>query len=137
MIKVFLEAVLTLSTQKTSRGEMVIPTFPLLFRDAPPKRLGSAIRALFEGNLILDESLASLFKSRAATANSLTEQLTARETEVLQQLALGLSNKELAQRLGMSEHTAKFHVTAVLDKLGARNRADAVSIILREGLVAL
>ena len=49
----------------------------------------------------------------------------------------GASNKAIARALDISVHTAKFHVTAVLDKLAARNRADAVSIILREGLIAL
>ena len=53
------------------------------------------------------------------------------ETEKLQTAA------EIARGLDISVHTAKFHVTAILDKLGARNRADAVSIILREGLVSI
>jgi DNA-binding NarL/FixJ family response regulator len=49
----------------------------------------------------------------------------------------GASNKAIARALEISVHTAKFHVTAVLDKVGARNRADAVAIIMREGLIAL
>ena len=49
-------------------------------------------------------------------------------------LVEGASNKLIARNLGISVHTAKFHVAAVLEKLGARNRADAVSIVLREGL---
>lgn len=63
--------------------------------------------------------------------------LSAREQQVAGLLLEGASNKIIARELDISVHTAKFHVTAVLDKLGARNRADAVSIILREGLVAL
>ena len=63
--------------------------------------------------------------------------LSAREQQVAALLLDGSSNKLIARALDISVHTAKFHVTAVLDKVGARNRADAVAIILREGLIAL
>lgn len=63
--------------------------------------------------------------------------LSQRERQVAALLVDGASNKVIARSLDISVHTAKFHVTAILDKLGARNRADAVSIILREGLVAI
>lgn len=63
--------------------------------------------------------------------------LSQREHQVAALLVDGASNKLIARQLDISVHTAKFHVTAVLDKLGARNRADAVALILREGLVAL
>ena len=63
--------------------------------------------------------------------------LSHREHQVAALLVDGASNKLIARQLDISVHTAKFHVTAVLDKLGARNRADAVALILREGLVAL
>ena len=63
--------------------------------------------------------------------------LSAREQQVAELLLDGASNKVIARALDISVHTAKFHVTAVLEKVGARNRADAVSIILREGLIAL
>lgn len=64
-------------------------------------------------------------------------QLSAREKQVASLLVEGASNKLIARNLGISVHTAKFHVAAVLEKLGARNRADAVSIVLREGLVTI
>lgn len=60
-----------------------------------------------------------------------------REREALALLADGASNKAIARALGITERTAKFHVAAVLARLGARNRSEAVSIALREGLVAL
>ncbi len=63
--------------------------------------------------------------------------LSARERQVAELLVDGASNKVVARALDISVHTAKFHVTAILEKLGARNRADAVAIILREGLVAI
>jgi DNA-binding CsgD family transcriptional regulator len=63
--------------------------------------------------------------------------LTMRERQVASLLVEGASNKLIARRLEISVHTAKFHVAAVLEKLGARNRSDAVAIALRDGLVAL
>jgi len=63
--------------------------------------------------------------------------LTARETEVLQLMARGLPNKIIAARLGISLHTAKFHVAAILAKLNASSRTEAVTLGARRGLVAL
>jgi two-component system nitrate/nitrite response regulator NarL len=60
--------------------------------------------------------------------------LTAREREILELMADGASNRMIAARLGISRHTAKFHVAAVLAKLGARTRAEAVAVALRQGL---
>ena len=60
-----------------------------------------------------------------------------RERQVAALLVDGASNKLIARQLDISVHTAKFHVTAIMDKLHARNRADVVAIVLREGLVAL
>jgi two-component system, NarL family, nitrate/nitrite response regulator NarL len=65
------------------------------------------------------------------------ESLTPREAEVLGWIARGLSNREIGARLGISEHTAKFHVASVLGKLGAHNRAEAVRRGVRRGLVAV
>lgn len=63
--------------------------------------------------------------------------LTARETEVLRMIAEGLANKEIAWRLGISEHTVKFHVSALLGKLGAGSRAEAISAGIRQGVIML
>jgi DNA-binding NarL/FixJ family response regulator len=77
----------------------------------------------------------------AAAANSeeppLVEMLTARETQVLELVADGLSNKEIGARLGVSDETVKFHLASVLGKLGASNRTDAVRRAIRRGLVPL
>jgi DNA-binding NarL/FixJ family response regulator len=67
----------------------------------------------------------------------LVETLTARETEVLELLAEGLSNKAIAARLGISDQTVKFHVASIGGKLGAANRTDAVRLAVRRGLIAL
>jgi DNA-binding NarL/FixJ family response regulator len=63
--------------------------------------------------------------------------LTARETEVLRMIAEGLANKEIAYRLGISEHTVKFHVSALLGKLGAGSRAEAIGLGIRQGAIML
>jgi len=63
--------------------------------------------------------------------------LTGREVEVLGMLAEGLGNKAIASRLGISTHTAKFHVASILSKLGAGSRTEAVTIGMRRGLVAI
>jgi DNA-binding NarL/FixJ family response regulator len=70
-------------------------------------------------------------------AMRLAEHLTARETVVLRLMALGLGNKEIASRLDISEHTAKFHVSSILAKLGASSRTEAVTIGMTRGLVAI
>jgi DNA-binding NarL/FixJ family response regulator len=65
------------------------------------------------------------------------EPLTARELDVLSGLADGLSNKAIAVRLGISDETVKFHLSAIFGKLGASNRTDAVRQALRRGIVEL
>jgi len=67
----------------------------------------------------------------------LYEALTPRELEVLEALGEGLSNKSIAARLGITEHTVKFHVSAIFSKLGAENRTDAVRRGVRRGLITL
>jgi DNA-binding NarL/FixJ family response regulator len=63
--------------------------------------------------------------------------LTARETEVLRMIAEGLANKEIAWRLGISEHTVKFHVSSLLGKLGAGSRTEAIGAGIRQGVIML
>jgi DNA-binding NarL/FixJ family response regulator len=65
------------------------------------------------------------------------EALTAREIQVLELLAEGLSNKSIADRLGISDQTVKFHVASISGKLGAVNRTDAVRRAVRRGLITL
>ena len=74
---------------------------------------------------------------RSARDDRLQEALTARELEVLEQLAAGLSNKAIAARLGISDQTVKFHVSSITGKLGVTNRTEAVRRALRLGLIAL
>jgi DNA-binding NarL/FixJ family response regulator len=80
-------------------------------------------------------SLASAYATNGV--EEFLEQLTPREHEVLRMLALGLANKQIAARLNISEHTIKFHVAAILGKLNAASRTEAVAIGIRHGLVLL
>lgn len=109
-----------------------------VFRDAEPERLAAALRAAARGLVVLDEAVAdSLLRPPHAEVPPPLEELTPREREVLQLLAEGLPNKLIAQRLGISDHTAKFHVNAILGKLGAQNRTEAIARAARLGLVIL
>lgn len=73
----------------------------------------------------------------SASDEAVREPLTAREVEVLELLAEGLPNKAIAERLGISDQTVKFHVSSISGKLGAANRTDAVRRAVRRGLVTL
>ena len=109
-----------------------------LLRDRVDHRLAAAVSAAVAGLVTLDEDLAeSVLRPRPAPAPALAEPLTPREMEVLQLVAGGLTNRRIGERLGISEHTAKFHVNAILGKLGASSRSEAVAQATRLGLVLL
>jgi DNA-binding NarL/FixJ family response regulator len=78
-----------------------------------------------------------LIAPERSVPEDLQEPLTARELEVLEQLAAGLSNKAIGARLGISDQTVKFHVASITGKLGVTNRTEAVRRALRLGLIAL
>jgi two-component system nitrate/nitrite response regulator NarL len=110
----------------------------VVLREGLRERLVAAVEALASGLLVLDPDLAAVVLRPATTgAEALVEPLTPRETEVLSLLAEGLGNRAIGVRLGISEHTAKFHVNAILGKLGAQSRAEAVAVAARLGLILL
>jgi DNA-binding NarL/FixJ family response regulator len=74
---------------------------------------------------------------RRAALEVMEEALTPREVQVLELLAEGLANKAIADRLRISDQTVKFHVAAILGKLGVANRTEAVRIAVRRGLIAM
>lgn len=108
----------------------------LLLRDADPNQLNAALAAVGQGLVIFHPLLAQL-PTGELLADPLAAQLTTREREVLQLLAEGLANKAIAQRLGISDHTVKFHVNAIMGKLNAQSRTDAVVRATRLGLIVL
>jgi NarL family two-component system response regulator YdfI len=109
--------------------------------DISPDQLVAALQAAASGLFVLHPSHASealpAGSAPARAPDELAESLTRRELEVLQMLAAGLSNKEIAVRLNISDHTVKFHVASILGKLGAATRTEAVSLGIRRGLVLL
>ena len=119
--------------------------FGALQRDATGEEIVAAIAAVAGGLMTLDRRwagalLATPERSQAPIPERLAdreEPLTARELEVLQLLAEGLPNKRIAAQLHISEHTAKFHVSAILLKLGAASRTEAVTLAARRGLLIL
>jgi two-component system nitrate/nitrite response regulator NarL len=109
----------------------------VLLRSASAEQLSSASLAVAAGLFALDEAVAEpLVGERKPPPESLVS-LTPREQEVLGLMAEGLSNKWIAVRLGISEHTVKFHVNSILDKLEADTRTDAVVRAARQGLLSL
>jgi len=107
----------------------------------PTDQLAAALQAVASGLVVLHPAeVQAAFPVAAPPSQPLAElpePLTRREREVLQMLAAGLANKEIAARLNISEHTAKFHVAAILGKLGAATRTEAVALGIRRGLVLL
>src|SRR5207245_3202777 len=107
----------------------------VILRDASGSRLAAAVQAVAEGLIVLDAGTAESVLRPRPSAPPAVEPLTPREQEVLQLLAQGLSNKLIAARLGISDHTVKFHVNAILGKLGAQSRTEALAQAARLGLV--
>jgi two-component system nitrate/nitrite response regulator NarL len=117
-----------------------VASYGLLTRNATPSRVVGALHAVMEGLLVLDPELTQTW-SPLSTASPTLEQpveaLTPRESEVLDLLAEGLPNKTIARRLTISEYTVKFHVNAILTKLNASSRTEAVVRATRLGLITL
>lgn len=110
----------------------------LLLRDAEGERLQSALEAVAQGLLVLDPALeAALRPTVRPDELPPSEELTPREHEVLQLLAEGLSNRAIGLELEISEHTVKFHVNAIMTKLEAQSRTEAVVRATRLGLILL
>ncbi|MDP9313256.1 MAG: response regulator transcription factor [Chloroflexota bacterium] len=107
-----------------------------LLKGAPRDELFGAIRIVANGGSTLQPVVAAKLMERMTSPQHVpTEALTEREQEVLALLAQGLPNKEIAGQLVISERTVKFHVSAILAKLGAGNRTEAVHLARQRGLV--
>jgi two-component system, NarL family, response regulator YdfI len=106
-----------------------------------PAELIAALRAVTSGLIVLHPTTIAAIPRAAVNTSRSTDEwiepLTKREKQVLQMLAAGLGNKEIAAKLNISDHTAKFHVGSILGKLGVSTRAEAVAMGVRRGLVLL
>jgi two-component system, NarL family, response regulator LiaR len=110
-----------------------------LLKGAPREDLFRAIRVVSQGGSLLEPVVASKLLRHVRNADSkpgeLSEELTNREREVLNLIAMGRTNQEIANTLVISERTAKFHVSSILRKMGASNRTEAVRLAEGRGLV--
>ncbi len=116
------------------RGWAIVPS------DASREELIAAVMAAHAGFGLMPAAWTSRPVEAAvnwASGDGPDEPLTTREQDVLELLSLGLSNKRIAERLGISEHTVKFHVNAIYGKLGASTRTEAVNRALRRGLLRI
>lgn len=113
----------------------------VLRRDLTGEQLWQAIQTLEQGLLVFDPSFLPFLALPAAVElplpQPLAEPLTGREQEVLRHLAAGLTNKAIGQALGISQHTVKFHLTSMMQKLSAQSRTEVVMIASRLGLLPL
>jgi DNA-binding NarL/FixJ family response regulator len=111
----------------------------VLLRNASAGQLRSTVDTVLQGLTVVEPALlATELASEESDASpdlSNMEPLTPRESEVLELMALGLSNKEIAARLDISTHTAKFHIGAILAKLDSSTRTEAVVRAVQRGLV--
>jgi DNA-binding NarL/FixJ family response regulator len=116
-------------------------THGLLLRDATTEEMVEAVHAAARGLVVLDPRAAavlaevSFHPAPARSWSAMVEPLTDREREILQLIARGLPNKAIAAELHISEHTVKFHVASIFDKLGVASRAEAVAQAGRSGLI--
>jgi DNA-binding NarL/FixJ family response regulator len=110
----------------------------ILYRNTDEERLLASISAVAAGLAAIEPDFAGpLLPTGDLDEPVLVEELTPRELEVLQLLAEGLANRAIAQSLGISDHTVKFHVNAIMRKTGAQSRTAAVVQAMRLGLIAL
>lgn len=106
-----------------------------LLKDVAPQELARAIRAAHDGEALLDPGVAARLLDAMAREPRPSDELTAREREVLALIVRGRANKVIARELGISEKTVKAHVGRVLAKLGVADRTQAALLAVRTGLV--
>jgi NarL family two-component system response regulator YdfI len=126
-------------TQNADSGERALRAGArgYLHPQSPAETFAAAIMAAAEGLLVMDPTVAEWTREGTAPIEAAPDDLTPREMEVLYLLAEGLSNKEIARRLGISDHTVKTHVDAILSKLDAHSRTEAVTRAARLGVIPL
>ena len=110
----------------------------VLPRDASAGEVLAAVEAAASGLAVVDpHDLEALLGGALARTAAGSSSLTPRELEVLRMMAEGAANKVIAWKLGISEHTVKFHVASILNKLNAATRAEAVAIGMRKGMILI
>jgi two-component system, NarL family, response regulator YdfI len=135
-----------LALSDTANGALVLAALQAGARGCLPKtataaELAEAVQSLAVGGASLHPTAASALLEQLRGADPgaapTTEPLTPREAEVLRGVAAGLTNKAIALKLAISEHTVKFHLSSAMSKLGAASRAEAVAIAMQSGRLAI
>jgi DNA-binding NarL/FixJ family response regulator len=140
-----LPALLLLTSDPTDVQSLIessLPVWGALPEDSSEEELTASVYALAEGLIVGAPSLLTRLRASSqplsiGAMDPLEEPLTNRELEVLQLIAQGLANKQIALQLDISEHTVKFHLSSIYAKLGVTNRTEAVNAGVRRGLVTL
>ncbi len=130
--------VAVLWSEDQARDALAAGARAVLMRERLDEQLAPAVSAAAAGLVVLDPSLSDALGAPPRTPGpEIVEALTPRESEVLQLVAAGLTNRRIGERLGISEHTVKFHVNAILGKLAAQTRGEAIAQAARLGLLLL
>ncbi|MGZ6060020.1 MAG: helix-turn-helix domain-containing protein [Myxococcaceae bacterium] len=123
--------------EQAARAALASGAAGVVLRTADAATLQAALLAITRGLVVLEHGFASLRPAPESRPAASAEAFTPREREVLALLARGLSNRDIADALDISAHTAKFHVNSILQKLGVERRTEAVVRAARMGLVTL
>jgi DNA-binding NarL/FixJ family response regulator len=105
-----------------------------LLKDAPPEEVLRGIRAIAQGQVALEAGVTARLLARVTTGPA-SDELSARELEVLRLLARGTSNKEIAAQLDLSGNTIKTHLSRIFEKLGVKSRTEAATLALQRGFI--
>lgn len=105
--------------------------------DSTESEIVAAVIAIADNLVVLHPDFLELLPIREKVAATPVQTLTPREIEVLQMLGSGLGNKAIAKHLHISEHTVKFHISSIFQKLGVSSRTEAVTVGVRLGLIML
>ncbi|HKV95181.1 MAG TPA: response regulator transcription factor [Candidatus Angelobacter sp.] len=123
------------------RAALLLPVHAILARDSSVDDLRLALQAADAGLVLLHPTsargLTAANFSETRDDSGLVDELTGRECQVLRLVSSGFGNKEIANRLAISEHTVKFHVSSILSKLNVASRTEAVSLGIKRGIIAI
>ena len=126
-------AVTSFADQAKVRAALQAGAAGYLLKDADADQVAAAIRAAAAGQCHLDPAVAKILADSLRAPRPAIDTLTARERDVLGQIASGATNRQIASRLGISERTARTHVSSILAKLGLASRTQAALWVLQHG----
>lgn len=133
-----LPVIALIATEDQATDVWAVGVQGLLWRSSSADAIAAAVAACCAGFVVIAPDLSEAARSTSPNpAERDGDELTPREVEVLELVAQGLTNKAIGHLLSISEHTVKFHLNAILGKLGAQSRTDAVVRATRQGLISL